>query len=146
MTLKIDYYLLSKSSPSASLLFCCRLTNKAYEAGLHIFVLTSSFEQSTELDALMWSFSDTLFLPHQIIEPSASPSSLCKIFIGSKYNASTQSDLLINLSNKTILEEKHFSRVADIVSSDETNKANARTRYAQRRNLSIKQNLHHIQL
>lgn len=152
MTTRVDYYLLDQVEPQAVAHYTCRLLNKAWQAGLRIFVLTDSPAQSRFMDSLLWTSSDSNFIPHALVERAEAADPLTKICIGhalvdSQPVASNQVfDLLVNMQNGEAPQGVDFKRVAELVSSNEAHKNAARKRYAAWRSAGAEQNMHKIKL
>ena len=66
---RIGFYLLNPTQQDR-LYTVCRLVEKAYQQGNHIYIHTDSDAQSHDLEHLLWSFRPESFLPHQCIEIS----------------------------------------------------------------------------
>lgn len=142
--MRVDFYLLSQSEPQQVLQFTSRLLTKAYDAGLRVFVLTESAEQAQMLDTLLWTVSDTSFIPHALAASSSANNALTKISIGSTLAQSTDFDMLVSLNNDEQITDKGYARIAELVSADEQNKQAARKRYAAWRDIGAELNLHNI--
>jgi len=152
MSTRVDYYLLDQSEPQAVAYYTCRLLNKAYQAGMRLFVLTESTEQSRKLDTLLWASSDANFIPHALAESAEAADPLTKICIGHDFDASQAVsglhgfDMLVNMQAVEIIQGGELERVAELVSADEAHKNAARKRYAAWRSAGAKQTLHNIQI
>jgi DNA polymerase-3 subunit chi len=152
MTVRVDFYLLNQAHPQVLAHYTCRLLNKAYQAGLRLFVLTESAAQSAQIDALLWTSSDANFIPHAMIESPEAADPLTKICIGHTMTGTQLQaeppvfDMLVNLQNSLSLEGVQFDRVAELVSADEIHKRAARKRYAAWRDSGAEQHLHNIEL
>src|ERR1700712_4793837 len=57
---RIDFH----SNVPDKMSYACRLARKAYLAGNRVVLLLEDPAQGAALNALMWSFSETDFLPH----------------------------------------------------------------------------------
>lgn len=152
MTTRVDYYLLDQDEPQAVAHYTCRLLNKAWRAGLRIFVLTDSPGQSKLMDGLLWTSSDANFIPHALADSAEAADPLTKICIGHELHsapgAEQQSDfdMLVNMQTVEVRQGEHFKRVAELVSADESHKIAARKRYAAWRDIGAEQTLHDIKL
>ena len=98
MSPRVDYYLLDHTDPSALVRYCCRLVNKAYEANLRIFVFADSVDQANQINEFMWSYADTTFLPHALLQTESAQSPLTKICIGVELPELCDFGMLVNLS------------------------------------------------
>lgn len=146
---RIDFYILPDSASSSRPLLACRLADKAYRLGHHVYIHTESQEQAAYLDDLMWTFSQGSFLPHALVGTTREPP---PVLIGhdtddtqgraeAKGSASvaggrmpgaapmTGTDVLINLAGSVPSFFSRFERVAEIVDQSDTQKQVARERY-----------------
>ena len=143
---RVDYYLLDQSDPRAVHHYACRLLNKAYQAGLRVYVLTETPAQSRSLDELLWSFSDANFVPHALAESAEALDPLTRICIGESLDSISGFDMLVNMQNVPQLQSTGFARVAELVSADEAHRQVARRRYAAWRDSGAELNLHEIKI
>ena len=142
--MRVDYYLLSQSDPQQVLQFTSRLLIKAYDAGLRVFVLAASADQAQMLDKLLWTSSDSNFIPHALADSNSANNVLTKICIGSTLAESAGFDMLVSLDNNEQIVDKGYARIAELVSADEQNKQAARKRYAAWRDKGAELSLHNI--
>lgn len=142
----MDFYLLNQTAESELALYACRLLNKAHSAGLSAFVLAESSEQARMIDETLWASSDTHFIPHALADTPQAKHVLTKISIGEKMPANAEFDLLVRLQAGEEIEGEQFSRVAELISADETHTALARKRYVAWRKIGATLNSHKIQL
>lgn len=124
---RIDFYQVDSSE--APLLFACRLIDKIYHAGHQIHVHTTCTEQSTELDALIWSFRDNRFIPHACYDLKGNVDESVAVQISHGQEPELHRDILINLSGQVPDFFSRFERVAEVVPLDENSRAAARDNY-----------------
>lgn len=122
---QIDFYILSQDQQRAR--FACRLTEKAYQLGHRIYIHTSGEEQSRAIDELLWTFQSGSFIPHERYNEMSVPQS--PVLIGHKEPASTEGEVLINISDTLPVFHARFLRVAEIVDCDEESKLKGRERF-----------------
>lgn len=106
---QIDFYLLGGSDIAQRALFACRLTEKAFKLGHRVHLHMEDESAATELDALLWSFQPTAFVPHTL--GSDTPSD---VVVDWRAPAG-DGDLLINLTLTVPTFFTRFKRVAEIV-------------------------------
>lgn len=142
---RVDFYVLENAG-SDSLMFACRLVEKAFLAGHRVHVATASAEEAGRLDNLLWTFRPGSFVPHCLAtrraadEPLATP-----VTIGDTVEvADEQRDVLVNLSGIAPREPARYRRVAEIVAADAASKGAARERYRQYRTLGCELHSHTI--
>ena len=61
---RIDFYKLHSQNSSSIDRFCCQLSDKVVKLGHSVFVSTENERHTQLLDDMMWTFSDSSFLPH----------------------------------------------------------------------------------
>jgi len=111
------------------LAYACRLLRKAVGAGSRV-VVTAPAEALARLDTLLWTFSQTDFIPHarQPAEPgllAASPVVLTE----TPSAALPHRQVLVNLGTQMPAGFEAFERVIEVVSLDEDDRQQARGRW-----------------
>ena len=61
-----DFYILENRSPNGRFRLACRIVEKAYLKNNNIYLLTKNVEDSDILNDLLWTFSQSSFVPHQL--------------------------------------------------------------------------------
>jgi len=145
---QVDFYLITNRVNDAKYKLASRLANKLQRMRQKSLVVTNDAESTAVLDRVMWSFSDTSFLAHEMIS-EAKPASL--VHIGDHNSVSPavlerQHDVLINLSSEVPLFNHHFLRIAEIVEADDEAKAAARVRYKRYQGEGFTLKMHNIEL
>lgn len=145
---QVDFYLISNRVNDAKFKLASRLSNKLQRMQQSCLIITESESATTELDRVMWSFSDSSFLAHDSLNDTA-PKSLVQI---GTHNAVSQAVLdrnysvLINLSSDIPMFNHHFGRIAEIIEVDEDSKASARKRYKSYQGEGFELKMHNIEL
>ena len=129
---KVDFYILKSSGNSYRNRFACRLTEKAFRLNYSILIKTPNQKVSNEIDTLLWTFRYESFLPHEIVDDNTSKTESPITVSHSKKNP-IAADLLINLSGAMPKEHKKFSRIVEIVISDDEAIKKSRQRYIEYR-------------
>lgn len=145
---QVDFYLISNQVNDAKFKLASRLANKLHRLDQSALIVTNSHEDSEQLDKVMWSFSDTSFLPHEVLGADNASS---KVMIAEHNSVTpaaleTQYDVLINLGNEVPLFNHHFSRVAEIVEDSDAAKTSARQRYKSYQTEGFELKTHNIEL
>lgn len=108
--------------------YTCRLARKAVAAHSRVAIL---FENQTELDALdaaLWTFSETDFLPHvRSDHPLAAQTPV--ILLPHDGADCPHHQILINLSRATPLHFASFERLLEIISTDAADASSGRERF-----------------
>ena len=124
---RVDFYKLNSQSTLALNRFCCQLADKVVKLGHSVFVRTQSEDESRMLDDLMWTFSDSSFLPHAIQQHGHGVDA--PVTIGHEANHEP-AYLLINLSGDVPANINSFERIAEIINDAPQLVNQGRARYA----------------
>jgi DNA polymerase III subunit chi len=124
---KIDFYILSDTTPNAHLHFACRLIEKAYKNRHRIYIHTDNKTDAHTLDELLWTYRDDSFLPHNLYGEGPEPAP--PIQIGFDVIPEKHRDILINLSKEIPAFYAQFARILECVPQDATLQELARDHY-----------------
>jgi DNA polymerase-3 subunit chi len=121
---RIDFH----TNISDKVSYACRLARKAYGARARLVLLAEDAAQAAELNAALWTLSDTDFLPHVLAGDPLAPETA--IIITDRDDAELpHHDMLINLTRRTPATFAQFARVFEIISTDEEDAVAGRKRY-----------------
>ncbi len=130
-TTRIDFH----SNVSEQLIYSCRLIRKALAAQCKVVVRHQDSEQQSQLDQLLWGFSDADFLPHVVVDDNGShplakhtPVLLClhdQIYPV----ALPHHQILLNLSTTVPANFAQFERLIEIVPQQTAATQAGRERY-----------------
>lgn len=110
------------------LLYTCRLVRKAVAARHQVAILSSDAAELAALDAALWTFSETDFLPHvRSDHPLAAQTPI--LLLPHDAAECPQHQILINISRTTPAHFARFERLLEIISTDETDAASGRERF-----------------
>lgn len=125
---RIDFYIIEKGSEQATDTFICRLAAKAWSQNNAVYMHTQDEQHSAKFDELLWTFSQTSFVPHQLAQADNKGET---ILLNHKTDAAipTHHDVLINLHLEAPSFFSQFERVAEIITTDEKSKVKGRERY-----------------
>jgi DNA polymerase-3 subunit chi len=121
---RIDFH----SNVPDKILYACRLVRKAYMASNRVVLMTEDATQLAELDAAMWNFSATDFLPH-VLAGDALAAQTPIVLTDSDSAELPHFDILVNLSRRAPARFDRFLRLFEIISMDEEDAAAGRKRY-----------------
>ncbi|MCG2583801.1 DNA polymerase III subunit chi [Massilia sp. TS11] len=107
---QVDFH----TSVPDKLAYCCRLVRKAYAGGHRIIVLTAD---PAALDAALWSFSATDFLPH-VQAGHALADQTPVVITPDLARALPPATVLVNLSHQQPDNVAAYQRVVEVVSTD----------------------------
>lgn len=130
---RVDFYLACNGTGREPL--ACRLADTAYRRGHKIFLWTPE-AQIGGLDALLWTFSDTSFIPHA---PSIALSDE-PVVIGSQIPA--EGDVLIPLFADPPSTWSQFARILEPVGDSEAEKEASRERFRYYRRQGLHPTVH----
>lgn len=105
----------------------CRIAAKARACGLRVTLYCPDQEIASRLDRLLWSHPPTSFLPHCSRDHPLAP--VTPIIIDAGLDAPLHDELLINLHDEWPAVFSRFQRLAEIVSTGDSDREQARRRY-----------------
>jgi DNA polymerase-3 subunit chi len=122
---RVDFYLLSAREERARRLFACRLARKAFSLGHRVHIHTPDVEATRDLDALLWTFEGTSFLPHgtDVNDPDS------PVTVHASHTPEDRCDVLINLAPAIPEYFGRFERIAEVVGAGDAERAAGRERY-----------------
>lgn len=121
----VDFYV----NASDKLALAVRLLNKALQQQRQVTALVTDGEQAKALSEQLWQAAPTSFLANVVVNGAQSPNH-APILIQTVAGDYQQDDVLINLSPKQPASFSRFTRLIELVTDDEADKAAARERYA----------------
>jgi DNA polymerase-3 subunit chi len=130
---RVDFYILSQTSPDADRREACRLSEQAYELGRKTFIRVANDADAQRVDELLWSFSDRAFVPHEIASSESPTNAKIAVLIGREQVPAGYDQLLINLCDDLPPEFEHCEQIAEIVPNEVDRKRLARDRFRQYR-------------
>jgi len=113
---QIDFYISQGATDAQRLLLACRLADKAFRNGHHVYLHCVDAVQAQQLDELLWSFQPTSFVPHALGQDSVSEET--PVRIGHGQSIWNNDDVLINLDRNIPESFAQFARVLEIVVQD----------------------------
>ena len=140
---RIDFYILPDTSGESREAYACRIAEKAYQMGRHVFMHSESAEQSQRMDEMLWSFRAGSFIPHSL--QSDNSSTTTAVTIAHDIEPIDNTDVLINLAQTAPVFFSRFERVAEIVDQAPQHKDKARERFRFYRDRGYELQHHNIQ-
>ena len=95
--------------------------------GHPVFIHTESPQQAKLVDDMLWQFKSTSFIPHGLATEAGD--SKDKVQISADLPLESGDEVLINLSGSACENPQQFSRINEILLSDEENLAHGRSCY-----------------
>jgi DNA polymerase-3 subunit chi len=119
----IDFYFNAEDR----LQVACRLAGKAVKQGSRMLIYAPDAGVASRLDALMWTWPQIGFVPH--VKAQSPLAAETPVLIASGEETPAECDLLLNLGTECPPHFERFSRLFEVVSLDEQEKAKGRSRY-----------------
>jgi DNA polymerase-3 subunit chi len=108
--------------------YACRLLRKAVSSGAKI-VVTGLPHTLQQLDAELWTFSATDFVPHCLLESEAGIVVASPVILAASIKAVPHQQVLLNLGPFVPGEFERFERVIEVVCLDDEDRQLARGRW-----------------
>jgi DNA polymerase-3 subunit chi len=141
---QIDFYVLGNVGRDGRFNYACRIAQKIYLQGLRVYIQTADHENSKELDALLWTFSQGSFVPHALSDKATRNWEDFPVQVGDGLAKNENADVLISLTDDVPENYTSFCRIAELVTDDPGEKAAARERYKFYRDQGIEPVTHKI--
>jgi DNA polymerase-3 subunit chi len=143
MTERVDFYVLKSSTAKQRWTFACRLTEKAYLRDLRVVLLGDTLAEVEAIDALLWTFSERSFVPHDIL--SGGPGAAPAVQLTQDLDSVASADLLVNVSSRLPARLDRFARVAEIIDADDERRRLGRERFKAYRELKLTVETHQLE-
>ncbi|WGE31923.1 DNA polymerase III subunit chi [Actinobacillus genomosp. 2] len=134
---QVKFYLLSQTGQetlSATEAMACDLAANAWRLGKRVLIACETEQQALNIDEALWARDPDSFVPHNLSGEVTQYATPIEIAWKGKRNAQRR-DLLISLQTTVPDFINSFNQIIDFVPSDEAEKAQARERYKQYRQL-----------
>lgn len=134
---QVQFYLLSQETEgelSAQEALACDLAAKAWRLGKCVIISCENEEQALRLDDVLWARDPDQFVPHNLSGEITTYATPIEISWQGKRNAQRR-DILISLQSQLPDFINSFNQIIDFVPVNEEQKALARERYKQYRQL-----------
>ena len=143
---RVSFYILKGIEEHERQSFACRLAEKAFKMGNHIYINAESEQQAQQMDKALWAFRADSFVPHQLLDEKTANHNQSQILIGhSATKPPRLMDLLINIASGEQPEFfSQFERVAELVNDDEKIKTDGRARYKFYKHRGYELNAHNV--
>ena len=141
--LRVDFYILEDPSGKARLSLACKLAEKAYLGHQSVLIWHSEAAEIRQLDEMLWTFSDSSFVPHEILGVAAS-SAEAPVLLSVLAAPFGGVDVLINLADEVPACAGQAKRVVEIVDGNEGRRRTARARFKAYRDQGVQPTSHNI--
>lgn len=110
------------------LTYVCRLLRKATNGGARVVVVGPAASLDL-LDATLWNFSATDFIPHCDLDANGTVLSASPVLLASSLSLAPSFGTLINLNESIPSGFEQFERLIEIVTFDDSDRKSARARW-----------------
>ena len=108
--------------------YCCRLLRKAVGGQARV-VVTGSPQTLAQLDAALWTFSPTDFVPHCLLDSDATIVAASPVILAATILETPHQQVLVNLGQQVPAGFERFERVIEVVGVDDEDRQLARGRW-----------------
>jgi DNA polymerase-3 subunit chi len=144
MTERVDFYVLKSSTAKQRWTFACRLTEKAYLRDLKVVLLSETAADAEVIDELLWTFNERSFVPHDVHGDRPSFDAAIPVKLTADLDTIDAADLLVNLSGRLPSRLERFSRIAEIIDTDDERRRLGRERFKAYRELKLPVETHQL--
>jgi len=147
---RIDFYIVQGDTPEACDRVVCQLADKAWSSGVRLFIRATDRQQATRLDELLWTFRQSSFLPHALLDAQGPEEAAGEpILLGqADAMAPDQRGMLINLAprqaNDLQADLQSFPRIAEVACRRPDLLEAARERFRHYRDQGRKPKTHNV--
>ena len=107
--------------------YACRLVRKVRAAGHRVVVQSDDEAALARFDLALWSFAPLEFIPH--VRANDRHAARTPVLLANGDSEFAHYEVLVNLGSATPSCFTRFERLLEVVSKDETDRANGRARY-----------------
>ena len=140
---EVDFYVMSEPGDACVLRAACRITEKAWEQGLTVYVLARDDDEAARFDDLLWTLHAESFVPHERWNGTGSPTA--RITVGCTHSPPATPELLVNLGAPVPPWFRDCRRVAEFVGADAQPREAGRQRYREYREAGVELRTHEVQ-
>lgn len=124
---RIDFHVLPDGNQRQHDVYLCRLVERLWQDGRQVHLACEDATRLGALDALLWTFNDTSFVPHA---PSGAPEAGdVRVTLGLGEQAPSSADVLVNLKVDVPPCFSQFEQVIETTGPNEAARAEARLRF-----------------
>jgi DNA polymerase-3 subunit chi len=138
--MRVDFYF----NVDHRLHYACRVVRKARAANLSVLAYTRNADRLARFDAALWTFSALDFVPHVYVDSPLAAST--PVWLTLAAASEEERDLLLNLDDDVPAADwcARFKRVIEVVSKDDSDRAQARQRFRAWRERGITPTAHEV--
>jgi len=140
---QVDFYVTEAVAGDSRLQLACRVTEKAFHAGLRVLVWCRAADELARFDELLWTFSDRSFVPHEALT-AADVAVQAPVVLSAGIEPAVLPDMVVNLDPDVPPIALRAPRVAEFIDGAETRRAEGRARFRRYREQGLEPNTHKI--
>lgn len=112
----ISFYVSKAASLETRYFLVCKIAQKAAAKEQPLYIQCTDQAQAELLDDLLWTFDDTSFIPHALLETELDETPL--VLLGTQAAPDTHTTVLINLANAIPKNIERYGRIIEIVCNE----------------------------
>jgi len=143
-TVRIDFYVLEANATDGRLRLACKIIDRAYRSGYSVYLWTRDDQESGLLDDLLWTFSQSSFIPH--VRNNGNSDLTTPVRIGHHPPQSGSAEVVVSVADQPVEDYSNFVRIAEVVGFDEIEKQSGRARFKFYRDQGLELETHRITL
>ena len=141
---RIDFYILEANATVGRLKLACKILDRAYRNGHSVYLWTRDDQESGLLDDLLWTFSQSSFIPH--VRNYGNSDLTAPVRIGHHPPQSGSAEVVVSVADQPVEDYSNFVRIAEVVGFDEIEKQSGRSRFKFYRDQGLELETHRITL
>lgn len=142
---RIDFYILDDNTDAARFRIAARIAEKAHGRAQHVYINAETPAECTRLDETLWTYSQSSFLPHRVIESPPDELLPEPVLIGNNVEVGVEPwQVLINLADQVPEFFSRYERVAEIIDANGDRRAHGRARYKYYRDRGYELSTHKV--
>lgn len=141
---RIDFYVLEANATDGRLRLACKIIDRAYRSGHSVYLWTRDDQESGQLDDLLWTFSQSSFIPH--VRNNGNSDLTAPVRIGHHPPQSGSAEVVVSVADQPVEDYSNFVRIAEVVGFDAIEKQSGRSRFKFYRDQGLELETHRITL
>ena len=141
---RIDFYVLEVNATDGRFRLACKIIDRAYRSGYSVYLWTRDDQESVLLDDLLWTFSQTSFIPH--VRNNGKTGLTATVHINHHPPKSGAAEVVVSVADQPVEDYSNFARIAEVVGFDEVEKQSGRSRFKFYRDQGLELETHRITL
>lgn len=140
---QVDFYVTEAAEADARLQLACRVTEKAYLAGLRVLVWCRAEGELARFDELLWTFADGSFVPHEPLDAHGTATE-APVALSCGIEPASLPDIVVNLDAEVPAIALRAARVAEFIDGQAARRTEGRARFRRYREQGLVPITHQI--